>query len=234
MAIAFVAAADLGNNGGSGATYTASYTVGSGSNRLLVVGVEGDLIAGDTSDPISVTYAGVNMTFIAHDITVIRGIYLYYLLNPASGANNVVITFGGSHFILGTAADYTGVKQSAQPDASATATKGVDSNSFLTGTITTVADNCWAANFVGLQGPSGPATAGAGETRRAFDGTFATYAYFDSNGAVTPAGSYSMTTNESSATEMHLIMASFSPAASGFQAAWARGSNLPVIGTGDY
>jgi len=43
--------------------------------------------------------------------------YLYYLINPATGAHNVVVSAGGSTIITACSASYTGAKQSAQPDA---------------------------------------------------------------------------------------------------------------------
>ncbi len=54
-------AADGGNNGGSTTSLTYSYTVGTNSNRLLLVNLVGDPSADDIS---SVTYAGAPMTLI--------------------------------------------------------------------------------------------------------------------------------------------------------------------------
>ena len=54
-------AVDGGNNGGSTASLTYPYTVGSGGNRLLIVNLIGDNVADDIS---SVTYAGTAMTLI--------------------------------------------------------------------------------------------------------------------------------------------------------------------------
>src|SRR6266550_1285190 len=112
MAIAFVAAADLGNNGGGGA-YTVSYTVGAGSDRLLVVALVGAVVP--TDNITGVTYAGVSMTLINKRIpSTGRCSYLFYLLNPASGANNIVVTNSSNEFIIPQAADYTGVKGNSQ------------------------------------------------------------------------------------------------------------------------
>ena len=75
---------DGGNNGGSTASLTYSYTVGSGSNRLLVVNLIGDTSADDIS---SVTYGGTAMTLVGKvQAPSNNWQYLYYLLNPSSGS----------------------------------------------------------------------------------------------------------------------------------------------------
>ena len=108
-------AADGGNNGGSTTSLTYSYTVGTNSNRLLLVNVVGDPSADDIS---SVTYAGAPMTLIKKVQTPSdRWHYLYYLLAPASGTNNVVITAASSHYLISEATSWYNVAQSGQPRA---------------------------------------------------------------------------------------------------------------------
>ncbi len=215
MAIAYVGSADLGNNGGSG-TFTGAYTVGAGANRLLVVCFEGD-VSGGADDITGVTYNGVSMTLVdkrdaggAGRIT-----YLYFLLGPASGTHNVVITSTASHMLIPVAADYSGVKQTSQPDNSTTNSTTYESN--LTTVLTTIADNCWTIlGSISLLSQS----AGAGSTRRVEGATYDEPDIFDSNGVITPAGSYSMRTDAS--TFLVHIMASFAPAGAG-------GGGAPVL-----
>lgn len=216
MAIAFVASADGGNNGGSTNSLTFSYTCGSGSNRLLIVVITGDYAAHD--DITGVTYNSVAMTLAVKKIasgSTTRNVYIYYLLNPASGSHSVAISSTANHYLLAGAADYTGVLQSGQPDATAT-NDSVSNATTLTTSITTVADNAWPILAEsGYQNNTAP-TAGSGSTRRTFDATFGTWGIFDSNSAVHPAGAYSMTTGRNVADSpiMHAI-ASFSPAGAG-------------------
>lgn len=209
MAIAFVGAADGGNNGGTTSSRTFSYTCGSGSGRLLVVNFAGDTVAG-SDNVTSVTYNSIAMTLIAKTVTGgSRFNYAYYLLNPASGANNVVITVGSNHYIIANAADYSGV---LALDNSTTHVTGSSVNT-LTSSLTTIADNSWVTLFEeGYNGNPLP-TAGTGAIRRTADAAFGSVAVFDSNGVITPAGSYSMTTNRTSnsASGISHIMASFSP-----------------------
>ena len=81
--------ADGGNNGGSTASLTYSYTVGSGANRLLVVNLIGDTTADDIS---SVTYGGTALTLVGKvHVPANNWQYMYYLLNPSSGSHNIVL-----------------------------------------------------------------------------------------------------------------------------------------------
>jgi hypothetical protein len=218
MAIAFDAATDGGNNGGATESLTWSHTTSAGSDRLLVVSITGDTVPG--ADNISsVAYNGDALTLVAKRTDGVRYFYLYYLLNPDSGANNVVITLpaSGGHFLLAGSATYTGVAQSGQPDASSSTHSGTDADGSLTHSVTTVADNCWVIlSAHGYDGSNGAPTAGSGSTRRTFEASFGTWGLFDTNGVVTPAGSKSMTwTYPATGGDMSSIMASFSPAGGG-------------------
>lgn len=201
MAIALDAATD-GGLVNPGTSLTFSHTT-SGSNRILFVAAFGpstDILTG-------ATYNGVSMTLI--DKTAVGGdlyIYLWYLIAPATGANNVVISASGSAQIQGGAISYTGAKQTGQPDASN------KSNTDTTGTptisVTTVADNSWAVLAL-RPSVGGTPTAGAGSTMRVAptDG----FAMADSNAAITPAGSYSMTINVTGSAGNAMVIASFAP-----------------------
>lgn len=208
--MAFVAAADGGNNGGTTNSLTFSYTCGSGSNRLLVVAIAGDVVAG-ADDITGVTYNGVAMSLACKTAGGNRFNYFYYLVNPASGANNVVISATTSHYLLAGAADYTGISA-----LDATNTNSGASITTLTTSLTTIANNCWVI-LIGNSYDGGPQqNAGTGSTRRTFDAAFGIWTLFDSAAAITPAGSYSMTsTVPGSATNMSHCMASFSPAGAG-------------------
>lgn len=197
MAIAFVSAADLGNNGGSTSSLTQAFTVSAGSDRLLVVSLWGstgtDVITG-------VTYNGTALTNI-HKILGGRWLHMWYLLNPSSGSNNVVISASGNDWIGATVGEWTGVAQSGQPDAAA---EDADSDA----SVTTVADNCWAI----LAGyANNTIAASTGTTERARSDAFDNGILGDSNGPITPAGAYSMAITGGGGANA-VIVASFSPA----------------------
>lgn len=75
--------------------------------------------------------------------------YLYYLIAPATGANNVVVSASGSYGIFCISSSYTGALQSGQPDSSGTLAS--DSTTSLAVATTVVASNCWlVGQIVGL------------------------------------------------------------------------------------
>lgn len=210
MAIAFNASAD-GGQVTSATSLTFSYTVGGGSNRKLFV-----TATGATTDNLTgATYNGVAMSLLAKMFGGSgRWEYLFELNNPASGANNVVITASGtSDFILGGASDYSGCAQAAS-EVIVTNTSSPTSVASLTTAITTISDNDWVVLTASGFSGSAPPTAGTGSTFRSADGVFGIWGLFDSGAPVTPAGSYSMTVNYNAAglNKISVIMAAFAPA----------------------
>jgi hypothetical protein len=178
MAIAYDNSTAGGKSTGTSQTFAHTCT---GDNLVIIVGI---LTVG--SDTVSgVTYNGVAMTRVDAQAGGGECGYLYILANPATGANNVVISTSSSVDIYGFAASYTGCAQGGQPDAhaknSATATS-------LTAAVNTGVDNCWLVMFARSQSAY---TVTGGTTERVNDGTHI-YGLFDSNGAKTPAGSYSL------------------------------------------
>lgn len=146
---------------------------------------------GDTSA--SATYAGTAMTEVSNDLAAGARTFIWILVNPTSGANDVVISLGASSNIRGQALSYTGAKQSAQPDASVFTRSATVTT--LTGTITTVADNCWAIVFA-FQENGNDLTASTNVTSRR--NTPAYIQSGDNNADITPAGNLSQTVTAAS------------------------------------
>jgi len=100
-----------------------SHTVGTGSNRLLLVSVTtgGNYVSAVTS----VTFGSQNLKYLecgyintggtvgssTYDKTKFRT-ELWYLTNPTSGAANVVITASSGLWIVGASVSFTGIHQS--------------------------------------------------------------------------------------------------------------------------
>jgi len=190
MAIAFDAKA---NSSGSGTSLTYSHTC-TGSNLILIVGFQTYKAAGLGNVITGVTYNGVAMTQIG---IVTRNAtdefqYMYYLVSPATGAHNIVISASSSlDLIAASSASYTGSRQSGQPDSYVTS--AVTSAGSVTTTTNTIADNCWLVGFY-VSDMGGGWTPGANTTARDATGNCQ---LFDSNAAKTPAGSYSLTATHS-------------------------------------
>lgn len=199
--------ATSGGESSAGATsLTFSHTC-TGSNLLLLVGFSFVDTASRTIS--SITYNGVAMT-VLYEVNPggNRRTGMAYLLAPATGAHNVVITASGavSHVINGISASYTGVKQTGFPDSNASNSSA--GSGTITTSTTTVLDNCWLAG-IGWSNESTPAiSAGANTTMRGTQaGTYGYLGACDSNAQKTPAGSYSLAVGVT--TNGYLFVASF-------------------------
>lgn len=146
-----------------------------GTELTLFVGIK------HTGTVTGVTYNSVAMTQMA---TVAVGdigenVDVWYLINPSTGSNNVVMTGGASHD--SRAVSYTGTNQSAQPDASGTASVSAAAPT-VSKSISVVASNCWFGAFMRNEVDfSDSDTGSVAATRR---GTDSSIAYFDSNGTI--------------------------------------------------
>jgi uncharacterized repeat protein (TIGR01451 family) len=102
--------------GGFGSTLTIAHTT-SGANRLMIVGVSININNGSSTTVSGITWNGTALTFIgAHnDAGNTRRVEQWYLLSPATGSANVVVTFTLANFVTeGVAAGvttFTGVDQ---------------------------------------------------------------------------------------------------------------------------
>lgn len=200
MAVAFDNSAVGGIPILSGTPY--SFTT-SGSDRLLLIGLA---TPGGSDNISSVTYNGVAMTRYVQAVDASNySIYLYYLLNPASGANNYVVT--GSGVIFGQVVSYTGVSQTGFPDAGST---NQSTGTSQTTSLTTVANNCWVFAFFEFNvSQSGIPAAGAGTTIR--QSQLSIFYSVDSNAAISPAGSTSLSLINGSNTQNTSIIVSLAP-----------------------
>ncbi len=205
MAIAFDNTDGVTDGVGGSSSYSWSHT-NTGSNLVLLV-MFYTFKSGDTTDHCTgVTYNGVSMSQLKSvgGDTSFR-IHCYGLVAPATGANTVQINFDTTIETGYRSASYTGVAQTGLPDASTTTI--ASSGTGITCTLTTVADNCWTVMFVKTQGSSLVASTGA--TRRT--GAGFNIGNFDSNAAITPAGSTSESATWTTSTNNLGVMVSIAP-----------------------
>lgn len=220
MAIAFDAASESFTNSATSLTWSHTCT---GSDRILWVSV----MASSARNITGVTYNGVALTSLTRSAGT-QPMQLWYLIAPATGANNIVVSIdGAASFIYTSAGSYTGVEQSGQPDAQATNSTTASS---VTTTLTTIADNCWT--ILGARGAtSGNTDASTNSTERAA-GAAGTVQLYDSNGAVTPAGSFGMTITTAGSEAITTAMASFSPEGGAVVAPKRQRHTLLTLGVG--
>lgn len=133
-------AASSSNGTGTSLTFSHTVTAG-GADRALFVGV-GVMDSNDANRPVTgITYNGVAMTKVDDEDTgsgTSERAELWRLVNPATGANNVVISTTGSvSRIMGGAASFTNVDQTTPIDAFAAANGG---SSPATASVTAVTE----------------------------------------------------------------------------------------------
>lgn len=155
-----------------------------------------------------VTYNGVAMTTVVGNLNDSGdfGMNMWYLINPSTGANNIILTATASDGLAACATSFTGAKQSGQPDATGSA--GPTTTDNFSQSVTTVADNCWIV--WGFYEGSGAATTGANTTVRQQELVAYGVGIADTNSAQTPAGSKTLNLTKAGARWLG-IMASFSP-----------------------
>lgn len=211
MAIAFDAST---NKGGSTPWTSATWShTCSGSDRILLVAAMCPPDSGSYTGN-SCTYNGVSMTEINH-VSVSNGtsdwhISLWYLIAPATGANNIV--FNGTFTYAFAAASYTGVNQTNPVDSFAASNSGGSNVTSFAQSTTVVASNCWLVEA--FRNMTGGSTAGTGTFQRQVGGYPNDTIYlYDSNGTV-GTGTQTLNTNFSS-NKAGAVILSMSPAAAG-------------------
>lgn len=209
MSIAYITSAS--GTGGAVSSVTVSVTP-TGSNSLVFVGVGTVDTNGYT---ISATYNGNSMTKIYQTaMTASRQIATFIFANGTAdgSAHNVVVstTSPVSHGIVVVIGAYSGCSQTGIPDNKNEASQ--TSASSISCAVTTVADNCW---LVGFNWSAYVPSAGSGTTQRIRATSFDEGALEDSNGAKSPAGSYSLNVNWSGTAYGNLEVVSLAPATGG-------------------
>lgn len=196
-----------------------------GSDLILWVGWWQD---SQTVTASSVTYNGDAMTATSNSpYTPDTGRhYLYYLVNPDTGTNNVEITLSSATVIRVDSASFTGAKQTGVPDAVG-ANKATSATS-LTTTFTTVAENCFLYGN-GRENVNGNTDPGTDTSQAEGGGNETSSGFYSTNARAAGSNSIAFTTGPS-ATNMSMIAASFAPAAAA--AGFVPGAAKSLLGVG--
>ena len=117
---------------GGASSLTFSHTVNSGSDSILIVEVADS--HGGASDPVaSVTYGSQGLTLLGSaTLPNAESADIWYLLAPAVGTANVVVTLTGSCHFVASATDYFGVNQTNPLGTLVTATGSASSTPSVT------------------------------------------------------------------------------------------------------
>lgn len=197
--------------GSAVSSVTESHTV-AGTDRILFV-----YFYWDTSRTVSsVTYGGVAMTAVGTQNDNNGGEFsnTYYLVAPATGANDVVVTMSGTCGIEGVASSYTGALQVSPIDATRYEPHNLETGTAYAEALTATADNCWVV--WGTREYEGRTiTAGSDTALRAWSPSVFGAILADSNAAVVSAGSRTLNLNASASGNWYSdVLVSFKPSAS--------------------
>lgn len=197
---------------------TFSHTIGSGKNRVLLVGTHVEM-GGNTENAVTgVTYGGVALTKIRHryDNTNANAarVEMWSLLNPASGTANVVVSYAISvNRAFACSVSYSNVYQVA---AINTSTDDVVSSASPSISITPTVTNTRIVGLFGIDGVASTVSGlGSSQVQRvSFTGGVAFNTHLSDKALVTPsATTMSLTLNSSSGVLM--IAVALRPVAAG-------------------
>lgn len=143
FAIAFDAAATSSANGVSSRTYAQTCT---GSNLMLIAGSRANS-SGGTQTVTGVTYAAVGMTQRAtynDPVNFETNDYIHSLANPATGANNVIVSYSGTVNSVCGCSSYSGTNgvgntgtNNANSGVESVSVTTTEANSYVVGVLYT-------------------------------------------------------------------------------------------------
>jgi hypothetical protein len=151
-----------GNNGAGSTSVSWSHTTGSGSNRIMIVGVS---IRDTTVNVSSISYGAQSLAFARADSNAgyVRS-EIWYLIAPASGTATVTVTLSGTSMATGGSCTYTGVAQTSPIDANA---GGTGKSNLPSQSVTVNTANSWLLGHIAVTGSSKTVSSeGSGQTMR--------------------------------------------------------------------
>lgn len=193
-------------NTSTGTSYNVSYTVGSGSDRGLVLTF--------LQSPVTITgvsYNGKSATLVSNLPDGFgNGLVMYRLENPDSGAHNITVTLSGSSYVEMVVVEYSGVDQTNMEDVSTTASVTGSPSSPLVLTATVATADSWLVSVVrNAATPIMVASTNVNAVRQS--GVTTQQSVGDTNGTVS-AGSQSQTWTTSGGAKSFGIMMAIKPA----------------------
>ena len=196
---------NVGNGNVSPVTFT---HVMNGTDHTLLIAYA-NIVSPSSFSWNSVTYNGVAMTQLGTDKAYTGGqASLWYLLAPSSGSNTVSFDWSGSigNTSVFRSISYTGVSQSSFPDAS----RSFSGSGTSTGnqSLSTVSDNCWEFIMLAMDPAVGGVSSWTNATTR---GNSNKLGSADTNGAITPPQSYTISATLAGSTNFGGWQVSFAP-----------------------
>lgn len=189
-----------------------SFTVGSCTNRVLIMGVQ---FANSTDVSGTPTYNGTSFTQIGtYNLggSTFSNVHFYQLVAPTTGAHNIVINNTPSaNYIYAAAESYCGVDQTTPVETSGAATPNTGTS--LSKSLTTTTSGDWLVGFFSGGSTGAALSAGANTTLRTSPIGNAWNNIGDTNAAQTPAGTYSIAVSAGASERLGIYAAALKPAA---------------------
>ncbi len=187
-----------------------AHTVGTGNQRLLVVGLT---IRNGLNLGTSVSYGGAGLTLLRatrnHDNAVRAE--MWYLKNPASGTANVTVTMLGIAKVAVGAVSFSGVDQTT-PFGAVSADSSTNTGTTNPTTTVASATGNTVIDVAALEGDAGTITAGSGQTQRWTNATGSAGSDIRGTGSTEPgAASVTMSETKTNTAKWAIIAASIRP-----------------------
>ncbi len=140
---------DATTNGSSGTGSLSFSHTCTGTSRVLIATIVAAQATDGTPNP-TVTYNSVSMTLLGKQIpgATLRNMFVFYLINPATGSNTFSCTLNGSGAVNlheAILVSYTGVKQTGFPDSSNTGSVSLSAFDPWSSSTTVVSSGGWMA-----------------------------------------------------------------------------------------
>ncbi|MBI4310925.1 MAG: hypothetical protein HY681_03995, partial [Chloroflexi bacterium] len=142
-----------GSTNAGASSLTIPHTVGTQSNRILVVGTQAEDSSSADCVTSSVTYNGYPMTKVNEAVagtSFFMCVSLWYILAPDSGTHNIVINWSGA--VTNALGGGIAIYNAAQQAPEAQNVKAVNSGTSIATSITTLTNGAWVIDAVGSGG----------------------------------------------------------------------------------
>lgn len=200
-----------------GTTVTWAHTVGSVTNRILVVGLMAENATTEANmTATGVTYNSVALTKIgAVTVSNTNRTELWYLVAPSTGANNIVATFTGANdYVVGGISFYN-ASQTAQPNVFNTGSNSDNGSTAVSTAATSTLANCMFVDAVQAGIDTRTLTVGGTQTQRVNAQNAGAIVGAMSNLLVAAAGSQAMEWSISTGSRWAHVVAAIAPVQSG-------------------
>lgn len=197
-------------NGSFTETSTLTFAVDGTSGTALYVTLQSN--SGDTVT--GVTYAGNAMTQISKVGFSGKELYLYFINSPTTGSNNVVASMSGASEVIGSAVVYSGTATNISYTGGSPTdnfNQNTVTSTSITVSATTVSNSSWMISVANITG--GPTPTGGTNTTVLSTASHDQMLTTSSEGALTPAGSFSQSISWAGSVSAGMVVATISPTA---------------------